>query len=262
MKKRGQNLRSWFLCPKKLASISTILFLCSIFFLGCTQIKEQDKNLIGITSYLQDIEQAVETLQKDRKLINKVLLSQVNSREILAVGFPEVIRWNGFQDAIEIMFDKSVYVNYGVKKADFSIGLFQMKPSFVEDLEEYLKKHSLAIPGSIANDIVLKNKEEKDNRRIRIQRLSNTEWQLKYLSVYWHVATHKFKNIKFQNTSQKLKFYASAYNFGFMKPVGQIKNWQNKRLFPYGKNYKKEQVAYSDISVHFFHLYSLIFFAN
>lgn len=264
MKKQEQILRSWFLYVRKLASISITFFVYSTLFLKCTQRKEQprDKNLIDISFYLYDIKQAVETLRKDRKLINKVLSSHVNRREILAIGFPEVIRWNGFQDAIEIMFDKSVYVNYGIGQADFSIGLFQMKPSFVEHLEHYLESYPLVIPNSVAKDIVLRNKEEKDDRRVRIQRLSSTEWQLKYLSVYWYVANHKFKNITFQNNAQRLKFYATAYNFGFTRPISQIKNWQTKPLFPYGKNYKKEQVAYSDISVHFFNLHSPTFFTN
>ena len=238
--------------------LATLTLLISI---RCTEYGKavNDKN---ITVYLNDIQKSVETLNEDKGLINEVLSKNTDGREILSVGFPEVIRWNEFQDIIEITVDKSVYVTYGATRADFSIGLFQMKPSFVESIENYLTEYPFLASKELPKNIVLKNKDEKSNRQIRIQRLSDTKWQLIYLSVYWLVANHRFKYIRFQNIDQKLKFYASAYNFGFTKPINQIENWQKKLLFPHGKNFKGTQVAYGDISIHFFHLYSPIFFTN
>lgn len=236
-----------------------VSFFCG--FSSCSFKHEivHEKNSANLSVYLNEIEKATITLCGHKKSIQKILSNDPNCREILAIGFPEVIRWNEFQDMIEISFDKSIYVNFGSKKLDFSIGLFQMKPSFIENLESYVKKYPLVFPHVIVMTVILEGKEEKKNRLIRIQRLSNTEWQLRYLSVYWRVVNHKFRYIIFKNNSQKLKFYAAAYNFGFTKPISQIQNWQSKKLFPYGKNYEKIQVAYSDISLLFFQSHSQIF---
>ena len=53
----------------------------------------------------------------------------------LAVVFPEIVRYSDLEDLIQIRALKVLYVQYGRKYADFSVGHFQMKPSFIEQLE-------------------------------------------------------------------------------------------------------------------------------
>ena len=53
----------------------------------------------------------------------------------VAVVFPELVRYSALMDFMETTAVKALYQQKGVKGADFSIGRFQMKPSFVEDLE-------------------------------------------------------------------------------------------------------------------------------
>ena len=53
----------------------------------------------------------------------------------VAVVFPELVRYSALMDFMETTAVKALYQQKGVKGADFSIGRFQMKPSFVADLE-------------------------------------------------------------------------------------------------------------------------------
>ena len=93
------------------------------------------------THFQSDVQRAVETLRTKKKAINQFSngLSADDNRTALSIVFPEVIRFNSFSDFIETKTLEWVYVDYGAEKADFSIGLFQMKPSFIEKLEEATK---------------------------------------------------------------------------------------------------------------------------
>ena len=54
----------------------------------------------------------------------------------IAVVFPEIVRYSAIRDKIEITLLKALYINLGEDYADFSIGQFQMKPSFAEALHK------------------------------------------------------------------------------------------------------------------------------
>ena len=89
-----------------------------------------------------------------------------------------------------------------------------------------------------------------------IERLKDWAWQIRYAHVYWAVANDVFKNKIFKNATERVRFYATAYNYGFLKPIEDIEKWQAKVAFPYGLQYKGNQVAYSDLSIEFLEKYS------
>ena len=143
----------------------------------------------------RDIRFALEFLLQNEEIIDNVLsdLNESEKAEVLAIVFPEIIRWNEFQDVIEISANRALYVNGGSKLGDFSLGNFQMKPSFIEALEKYISQNSDL---NDVENIILNSKNEKENRKERISRLENFEWQLKYAHTYWVIANHKFRNLK------------------------------------------------------------------
>lgn len=154
---------------------------------------------------------------------------------------PEVIRWNAFQDYMEIKMNEEL----GAEFTDFSIGIFQMKPSFVLQLEQYVTKNRI----SGYEFIVLSNENAEQER---IERLKQTYWQLKYTYIFWGVANHRFQDETFNDFEARIRFYAAAYNYGFMKPIEEIKTWQNKKAFPYGPKYKGQQMSYADFAYTFY----------
>jgi hypothetical protein len=245
--------------------ISVIL---GIVLLNLRTKKEKPQHEISLTElktvnpslqfFERDIRFALEFLLQKEEIIDDILsdLEESDKAEVLAIVFPEIIRWNEFQDIIEISADRALYVNGGNKIGDFSLGSFQMKPSFIEALEKYIAQNTELAD---VENIILDDKNEKENRRERITRLESFEWQLKYAHTYWTVANHKFKNLTFPNKQSKIRFFATAYNTGFMKPFAEIKAWQNIKIFPYGKRNKENQRAFADFSIEFSNNYHSYF---
>lgn len=208
-----------------------------------------------IEYYRVEINHAVDLLKTEKKLIE----SELNKDEridILSIAFPEIIRYNSFSDYIETSSNRLLYINKGKKSSDFSTGYLQMKPSFVEDLENYITKNQSL---QEYNSILIKKKSEKEIRKERINRLENFQWQLRYLKVLWYIFEEKYKNINFKTKQEKIRFYATAYNYGFTKPQSEITNYQAVKIFPYGKGSSMAKFAFADFSLDFINSYSNLF---
>jgi hypothetical protein len=224
------------------------LLLISIFFFINTTNKNSD--------FEKDIQNALKLL-REKKTEIKQLDPHIRT-EALSIVFPEVMRYNIFKDFFETKSLELVYVNYGKEKADFSIGYFQMKPSFVEKLEKKLSINpSLSI--DFKDILIFSSTDSVEIRKERIKRLKDFKVQLRYALAYRMLCNGIFSNVKFTNIEEKIRFYATAYNTGFDKDVTTIKQWVTKKAFPYGEKYKGNQLAFSDLSIDFYTKYSLEF---
>ena len=56
---------------------------------------------------------------------------------IFAIVAPEITQYSYLKNKIETYSLKVLYVQYGLAYSDFSVGFFQIKPSFVELLEKF-----------------------------------------------------------------------------------------------------------------------------
>ena len=84
---------------------------------------------------------AVKFIKRNRKLfIEKSSEYRADTAVITSVIFPEVLRYSIFKNYFETKGLELIYTKYGKKYADFSVGYFQMKPSFVESLEKHVPK--------------------------------------------------------------------------------------------------------------------------
>jgi len=149
-----------------------------------------------------------------------------------------------------------LYVNKGKEASDFSTGYFQMKPSFLENLENYVANTEDL---KTYQWVLIQNKDEKEARKERINRLANLQWQLRYLKVFWFVAEYKYQNINFKSTEEKIRFYATAYNYGFTKPESEITKYQSAKKFPSGESTNTHKLAFADFSIDFIQTYSFFF---
>ena len=166
---------------------------------------------------------------------------------LFAIVAPELTQYSFLSNKIETYSLKVFYVQGGKPYANFSIGYFQMKPSFVELLEE-----------TAAADTHLQTKyatclfdqpDKRAARVTRIDRLNTVEWQLTYLSLFCEILQKRFSNLAFATMEEQLGFYASAYNCGFHKSEQQIKETAQKALFPH---FSTQKFKYSDIAVWFY----------
>jgi len=134
--------------------------------------------------------------------------------------------------------------------ADFSIGYFQMKPSFIEKLEA----HILASPelkASFGDLAHYKQKEQRAIRAERLRRLKQLDCQVQYASCFYQVLNECYNDLPFDESKQ-LRFFATAYNYGFDRPFEEIEHWMTLKAFPYGPQFDTDQYAYSDYSLYFF----------
>jgi hypothetical protein len=205
--------------------------------------------------FQKEVEQSLIFLKENKKTVLEIKnTSNTEGSEALAIVFPEIIRWSAFSDMIETTALETFYVQKGKEKANFSIGHFQMRPAFIEDLESYISNHKEAL--ATFDYVVIRGKADKECRKERIYRMKQLAWQLRYAHVYWLVAKDKFKDRKFKDVKERIRFFATAYNYGFVRPIEEIEKRINQKSFPYGVKYKGEQMAYADFSIEFFEKYA------
>ena len=171
----------------------------------------------------------------------------LESAFLFSIVAPEVSQYGQLSNTVETYSLKVLYVQYGKGYADFSIGHFQMKPSFIEDLEKYIAANNEL--KSKYNHYLFKQPDNKNARIERVDRLNSLSWQINYLTAFCDVILHKFKNILFISDTEKVKFFAAAYNSGFHKSENELKKMQKLKYFP---RFGVEKYNYSDITNWFF----------
>jgi len=170
----------------------------------------------------------------------------------IAVIFPELVRYSALRDKMEITLLKTLYVNLGEDYANFSIGHFQMKPSFAE------KIRNLA-PSVLGrrSGIVFKNLSEFDDiknfRKSIVVDLEDPKTQFNYLIAFIKICEKNFKTNRKDEISG-LKFLATAYNYGLEKSAGQIESMIDRKFFN-TKLFKTETYCYSDVSLFWYRQY-------
>lgn len=201
--------------------------------------------------FAEDYTSALNYLRQNSQAFKTSASTYGHSPELLtSIVFPELVRYSMISDLLETSALEYIYLSGGSGAADFSIGRFQMKPSFVEQLETNIGQ-SDALKVKYASIIAYKTDNAFGQRNRRLQRLNSASWQLVYLNAFVDVVHENFKDLEFKDTEDSLRFYASAYNGGFDRQAQQIKTAAGQCLFPYGAGYEGTQYAYSDVSVYF-----------
>ena len=219
--------------------ISTILFL---FF--SSKFHSQNKYL---NFFKSDYFYAVNTLKDQEKKIDQIAkVYDIPSKTICSVVFPELLRYNNIKDFIETSSLETFYIAGDL--VDFSIGYFQMKPSFMEEIEQVVQQSSYL---KEKYHVITTYSSKTNIKAQRLNRLKKTEWQVVYVCclIDYLNATYQLKN---ESPIDRLSFLSAAYNYGFNKPPEEIKSWETTKAFPYGKSYKGTKFSYSELALHYY----------
>lgn len=184
-----------------------------------------------------------------------------------SVIFPELIRYSIFQDKMETGAVKSLYVTKGTGGCDFSIGRFQMKPSFAETLEKRWMRSGLARQYNLYFD----TKDNETARRIRISRLEDEEWQCVYLAVFLKMlyldygsfdknGEHTQDGLDTLPIMEQVRLAAAAYNRGCRwvnagyGPLEELRECSREKQFHTAiiPNKNTKRYVYGDIAVRHF----------
>jgi len=225
--------------------------LISILFFSFCYNQNSDFFYKFESSYEQEIDWANSYIDSNYELIKNTF--KKNNVELslgLSIIFPEMVRYNYLKDQIEITLNKILYVNGGSDYSDLSIGVLQMKPSFIERLSNSKKLNQYDLLFNF------KNEDNESKRKIIINRLQDLEWQLLYLCYFINLITEKvdFSNEAFH---EKLKYLATAYNSGSWYNEKVNKKYSVTKSYPYGNESNKiNQYSYSDISLYYYDKYN------
>lgn len=217
--------------------------------LSSFQTNENYKSIFG-KNYIM----AVHWLQENNGLINKYCNElDVPANEIKSIVFPEIMRYNSLSDAIEIASLSFLYTSVGKTYANFSVGNFQMKPSFAEQLEIDF----FLLPDSIKKQFAktfLTNVLTVDTEEARMQRIKhivNIETQLVYLIAFYKICLQHFKVQSFINDDDRIRFLATCYNAGYKKTFIDLLQRQPKKFYHIGNGLMNTKYCYADISAYF-----------
>lgn len=169
----------------------------------------------------------------------------LNPKAIIAVASPEMIRYDSLSDIIEVASNKMLYQNFGSDYGSFSVGLFQMKPKFLESLKEDIKTYELT-----QLDWLFDSKKDEERARI-LQVATNPTLATHALCAFWMVCEKRDLFTDCTNEEAKVSRAAAAYNYGYQKDLRKIKNWEMSKSFTLGR-FSTTKYGFSEIAVKFF----------
>ena len=154
-----------------------------------------------------------------------------------AIIFPELIRYSKWQDEIETAAVNGLYVLQGTNGANFSIGRFQMKPSFAEEVEAAFNLQ-----------------DGVEARRSRIRRLDTMEGQCRYLAIFIRLQFLQHPQLQALQLVDQVGMLATIYNRSFST------TWEQVCQLRHQKNFHTDIIAtrhtkrycYADIAQAFF----------
>lgn len=166
---------------------------------------------------------------------------------VMSVVFPELVRYSALRDKMEITLLKALYVNLGDEYANFSIGPFQVKPSFAS----IIRTESAEIPGR-KSGIRFNQPDDYDNisnyRKSIVVDLEDPKTEFSYIIAFFRICEKKFGTGK-MDEEEKVKFLAAAYNAGIDKTADQIRSMTERKFFS-ATLLKSVKYCYSDISLY------------
>ncbi len=231
IKKAGRNLPVLFL-------------LSALLKQGCAQ------SMVYSEIFSNDWNKAITFLDVNNSWIKPALEKyNISYPEAVAVVFPELVRYSALQDKMEISVLKALYCNLGDEYADFSIGVFQIKPSFAERIRAEARINSLG---------KLFAKKVNDSgtylyRKSIVDDLENPQRELNYLIAFLNICKKRFP-VKWEDEIGKIRFLATAYNTGFWKTMEEIRAMEDRKFFS-TKLFKADTYSYADVSVFWYNQY-------
>jgi hypothetical protein len=169
--------------------------------------------------------------------------------EAVAVVFPELVRYSSLRDKMEVTLLKTLYRNLGDDYADFSVGVFQVKPSFAEKIIEQSK-------GSRTGRFFLAREKFPNDYLFRASVVSDLEdpkREFLYIIAFMKICNKKFITNS-EDEASRIKFLATAYNTGFWKSEEEIRVMTEKKFFN-TKLFKTENYSYADVSLFWYNQY-------
>lgn len=198
--------------------------------------------------YGADWDKALQFVEKNQHWMKESCdLFRVDYSLAVAVVFPELVRYSALRDRMEITLMKALYVHKGSEYADFSVGIFQIKPSCAETIltevflngERRLSRYFNHLHHALS---------EREKRTVILKELEDPEAEFIYVLAIVRLLDRRLGTTAWTDPKEKVKFYAAAYNSGFNAPEARIRQFINAPLFHTGLVKPAVCYTYSAIS--------------
>jgi hypothetical protein len=165
-------------------------------------------------------------------------------QDVLPIVFPECARFDNQQNAFESALVQFNGAQNSPFQVDFSVGYFQMKPSFIERLDLIVQKDSSLV--GLKSAFSYSSTSTEKIREERLDRIFNEKWQIEYLCLFTKIMKLRYEKEK--PSISFIEFAASAYNLGFHKTTKEIENWSKIIAFPNGITNSANNVSYAALA--------------
>jgi hypothetical protein len=224
-----------------------------MFFLWLpSQGVAQQLNYIDV--FGNDWQKALAYLKENDNWIRPALEKyDIPYNEAVAIVFPELVRYSAISDKMEITLLKALYRNIGEGYADFSVGQFQVKPSFAEKI----RIAAQAVMGRRSKELFLGRSAFRNDYEYRVSIISdleNPKTEINYVIAFYLICKKRF-SIENLDERSRIKLLSTAYNTGFWKKQSEIISMEEKKFFN-TKLFKTENYRYSDVALYWFENYS------
>ena len=212
-------------------------------------------NLASILSQQHDYDsifgadwQKAEAFVKENRLWMEPLCNSnnIDFNQAIAVIFPELVRYSALRDKMEVSLLKTLYINLGKHYANFSVGEFQMKPSFAEYIHANAKNIQLRSVTITLNDSAA-FENIREFRKTIVINLESRHIQTIYLIAFLKMAAARF-NTEEMNREDKIRFLATLYNFGPGHDEAEVRTMIDKKFYS-TKLFAKTLYSYADVSL-------------
>jgi hypothetical protein len=197
-------------------------------------------------------EEAARFITTNDWLAGALALEAGEARLALAVVFPEILRFSALEDFLQVQALKALYVQYGKTSADYSVGRFQMKPTFAEQVERDSNRLLTAEERAASGAPLFPSADTVENRRDRVLRLDDLKWQLRYLGLFMRIMSKKYGSTAFSDERERLRFYATAYNAGYTNGEKTVRRLMPAKSFHTTPFDSETKYCYADVALFFF----------
>jgi len=202
---------------------SFALILAAICFVALSAHAQEKVAVKDLTSELGNkYYDAVDYLLKNLWITDTIIQEKLRPDIALSAIIPSMIRYSALRDIVEASAMRTLYISSGRKYAHYSVGRFQMKPSFAELVERTYTRQKLG-----PYKFMISNTPKARSERAR--RLESIEWQVRYMVMFNKIMDKRYAHIKWKNDEDKARFYATAFDVGFNRDERTIRRMMTPR---------------------------------
>jgi len=172
-----------------------------------------------------------------------------NTDVVVSVIFPELIRFSMWKDYFETKANELMYIRDDPRGKFFSIGMYQIKPTFAEKVESFIQS-TPSLASVYAHLYTYDVTGDEQIRAERLKRLKSWIWQTRYVTAFTKIVESRF-SLSSMAVDDKIAFICSAYNHDFLCDSSEVVQWISRKSFPYGIK-RENPFTYAEVALFFY----------